>query len=128
MNRHQHHHFGKQDLRGKMPETWLCIDCGINTAPGHLNREQMEQAFARDWNDQGVQQTYDEHTEIYLVKAPTWEAAGMEPMGGCLCIGCLEKRIGRMLTPRDFLRNHPLNKTPGTERLVARRGQRSPFT
>ena len=82
----------------------------------------MEQALAVDWDDQGVTQTYGELTEIYMVKGPVWEAAGMEPMGGCLCIGCLEKRIGRTLTSKDFLRKHPLNQMPvGTERLLERR-------
>ena len=56
--------------------------------------------MARDWNSQGVDQTYDELTEVYEIKPRIWKAAGMEPMGGCLCIGCLEKRIGRMLTAR----------------------------
>lgn len=116
----------KPDLRGKMPETWACIDCGINTAPGHLGREQMERAFALDWNGQGVTQHYTERTEIYMVKDPIWKAAGMVPMGGCLCIGCLERRIGRTLMPRDFLRKSPLNQMPGTKRLLARRGQGSP--
>jgi hypothetical protein len=111
----------KPDLRGKVPESWACIDCGINTAPSHLNREQMEQAFARDWADKGVENTYTELTEIYEVKRQIWEAAGMEPMNGCLCIGCLEKRLGRTLTAKDFVRNGPLNKMPGTERLLERR-------
>ena len=111
----------KPDLRGKLPESWACIDCGINTAPEHKNREQMEQAFALDWNNQGVEQAYNEFTEIYIVKERVWEAAGMKSMAGCLCIGCLEKRIGRTLTAKDFVRNHPLNKMPGTERLLERR-------
>jgi hypothetical protein len=111
----------KPDLRGKVPESWACIDCGINTAPGLLNREQMEQALAGDWNNQGVEQTCGELTEIYAVKAQIWKAAGMEPMGGCLYIGCLEKRLGRTLTAKDFVRKHPFNKMPGTERLLARR-------
>jgi len=42
-------------------------------------------------------------------------------MGGCLCIGCLERRLGRRLTPKDFSRRHPFNKTPGTGRLIERR-------
>ena len=59
----------KPDLRGKIPETWLCIDCGINTAPGHLNREAMEQAFARQIGTEGsVTQTYTGETEIYMVR------------------------------------------------------------
>jgi hypothetical protein len=66
-------------------------------------------------------QTYNELTEIYEVKAQIWKAAGLEPMGGCLCIGCLEKRIGRKLTSGDFVDNSSLNKMPGTKRLLARR-------
>lgn len=111
----------KPDLKGRLPETWACIDCGINTAPGLLNREEMEQAFAADWNNQGIEQTIGELSEVYTVKPAVWKAAEMEPMAGCLCIGCLERRLGRRLTARDFPRNDPLNKTPGTDRLLARR-------
>jgi hypothetical protein len=111
----------KLDLTGALPESWACIDCGINTAPGLSTREQMERAFAADWNKQGVEQTFDEFSEVYMVKPAIWKAAGMESFSGCLCIACLEKRLGRTLTPRDFMRNHALNKTPGTERLWARR-------
>jgi hypothetical protein len=39
---------------------------------------------------------------------------------GCLCIGCLEKRIGRRLKPKDFT-DHPFNQLPGTPRLLNRR-------
>jgi hypothetical protein len=119
------------DARGVIPESWACIDCGINTAPGMLNRVQAERALAADWNKQGIKQTVDELSELYLVKPATWKAAGMRDdkelwdatgtMGGCLCIGCLEKRLGRTLTPRDFLRNHPFNSLPGTKRLLSRR-------
>jgi hypothetical protein len=119
------------DARGVIPESWACIDCGINTAPGMLNRVQAERALAADWNKQGIKQTVDELSELYLVKPATWKAAGMRDdkelwdatgtMGGCLCIGCLEKRLGRTLTPRDFLRDHPFNSLPGTKRLLSRR-------
>ena len=108
----------KMSLEGKVPESWACIDCGVNTAPGLLNREQMEQAFANNWSTQG---TVDEWAEIYTVKPKVWKAAGMKPMGGCLCIGCLERRLGRLLTAKDFMRHHPFNTMPGTERLLARR-------
>jgi hypothetical protein len=50
-------------------------------------------------------------------------AAGMEPMGGCLYIDCLEKRLGRHLRPKDFQRGHPLNCLPGTPLLLKRRGR-----
>jgi hypothetical protein len=37
-----------RSLKGLLPESWLCVDCGINTAPGLLNRVEMEKAFARE--------------------------------------------------------------------------------
>lgn len=119
----------KLDLKGRIPESWFCIDCGINTAPGMLNRVQMEKAISldaakanlegREW---GIPNTINHHSEVYTVRSSVWKTAGMEPWGGCLCIGCLEKRIGRRLRPRDFLRNHPFNapRIPGTERLKSR--------
>jgi hypothetical protein len=119
------------DARGMIPESWACIDCGINTAPGLTNRTQTEQALAGPRARLSVTQTFDDRTEVYLVKPAIWRAAGMEDdkelwdrtgtMSGCLCIGCLEKRLGRILTSRDFVRNHPLNLLPGTPRLLSRR-------
>jgi hypothetical protein len=112
------------DLRGLMPETWDCIDCGLNTAPGCSTRCEMEAAFsviARD-PEQGIPQTFDDRTEVYMVKSTVWRAARMEEYDGCLCIGCLENRIGRELKPRDFMRDHEFNQLPGTERLRSRRG------
>jgi hypothetical protein len=58
----------------------------------------------------------------YTVRDLIWAKAGMEPFGGCLCIKCLEKRIGRRLKPKDFLKGHPFNSLPGTPRLIERRG------
>jgi hypothetical protein len=48
----------------------------------------------------------------------------MRPWSGCLCIGCLERRIGRKLLPRDFS-SHDKKcwaRLPSTERLRNRRG------
>ena len=77
-------------------------------------------------NNEGVKQTFNEFTEVYTIKAKVWKAAGMEPMGGCLCIGCLEKRLGRKLKFKDFLGGHSFNysKLRGTPRLLKRRGAR----
>jgi hypothetical protein len=111
----------KRDLRGLVPESWACVDCGINTAPGLLNRAQAENALALDWANRGVQQHVDEYSEVYMVKPAIWQAAGMGDFGGCLCIGCLGKRLGRNLRPKDFMRNHPFHWLPGTDRLLARR-------
>jgi hypothetical protein len=64
----------------------------------------------------------DSNTEAYHVKPKLWKAAGMKGDGGCLCIGCLELRLGRRSTPKDFP-EHPLSKMPGTRRLMERRGE-----
>lgn len=110
------------ELSGGMPENWACVDCGINTAPGIPSRERVEKTLAADWNNKGVKATICENSEAYFVRSRVWEAANMDEWGGCLCIGCLENRLGRRLKPKDFDRNHPFNSMPGTKRLLSRRG------
>jgi hypothetical protein len=111
------------DLSGLTPESWLCVGCGRNTAPGLSSRVELEAALAADENDDGVEQCITYESEVYTVRNRVWAAARMEPYGGCLCIGCLEKRLGRKLKPKDFLRGHPFNAdhVPGTARLLRRR-------
>jgi hypothetical protein len=123
----------QKDLRGVIPESWLCIDCGFNTAPGLLNRVEMgkavEAAMARgEWGPKaeggnwGIPSYIDNKSEVYSVRDVVWQRAGMQSDGGCLCIGCLEKRIGRQLKPKDFQRDSPFNSVPtGTLRLLKRR-------
>jgi hypothetical protein len=121
------------NLEGLIPESWVCVDCGVNTAPGLLNRAEMEKAIetakaAGQWGgDKGIQQTMDTRAELYTVRENVWKAADMEPEGGCLCIGCLENRLGRALRPKDFLRGHPFNNPdmPASPRLRKRRKERS---
>lgn len=46
----------------------------------------------------------------YMVHDSVWAQTGLHPNGGCLCIPCLEARIGRLLTPGDLKDvgvNHP---------------------
>jgi hypothetical protein len=59
----------------------LCKDCGTDTTP-------RTGPLAGSW-------------EWYKVHDAVWAAAGM-PENGFLCIGCLERRLGRELTPEDF--------------------------
>jgi hypothetical protein len=114
-------------LKGLAPESWNCVDCGRNTAPGLLTRVELEAAFAADEGDEGVTQTITAQSEVYTVRDRVWQEAGMKPMGGCLCIKCLEDRIGgRRLRQKDFLRGHAFNAPhlPGTALLLQRRGAR----
>lgn len=114
------------DLTGIAPESWRCTDCGFDTAPGFPSRIQLQQMFnARNVRSEEmrVKLRYGENTEVYHVRKKVWVAAGMGSQGGCLCIGCLEKRIKRRLKPEDFPRKHPFNSLPGTDRLLDRRGE-----
>ena len=115
-------------LKGHVSETHCCIDCGFNTAPGFKTRAELEVAFAAlaDLED-GVEQSFTPDSELYIVRDRIWAEAEMEPWGGCLCIGCLEQRLGRHLKPKDFLRDHPFNRMPGTARLLKRRGKTRPL-
>src|ERR1700730_9185858 len=89
----------------------ICKDCGMRTTPSIGKRVFRH---IRCW-------------EYYMFQNKLWAAAGMKKKG-FLCIGCLEDRIGRRLTPRDFTVS-PINdpddlfKTP---RLVSRLRKRAP--
>ena len=34
-------------MKGRTPETWLCVDCGINTAPGMPSRVEIKSFCTR---------------------------------------------------------------------------------
>jgi hypothetical protein len=93
----------------------FCKDCGIDTEPWPPHR--------------GTQ-------EHYVVKDHIWQQAGM-PLGkmdsdnylaitggGILCVGCLEKRLGRLLTIDDFspITLDLLKGCQNTPRLLSRVG------
>ena len=75
--------------------SYICTDCSVDTTPCTGKRGCRH---AGRW-------------EHYMVTAEVWAAAGMpaptvrcygESDGDFLCIGCLEGRLGRTLTRRDF--------------------------
>ena len=53
--------------KDRIYEGFKCVDCGVNT---------------------------HDADEYYMVHDELWAAAGMEPAGGMLCVGCLEQRLG----------------------------------
>ncbi len=70
----------------EVTRAFLCIDCGENTR----------------------------RCEYYMVHKALWNGAVPEQKergGVMLCIGCLESRIGRQLTSKDFT-DAPLNRDP----------------
>lgn len=87
----------KKKIEEVVLESFPCNDCGIDTL-GY---------------------------EYYMVHDHVWiDQAGMtgEPYEGFLCIGCLEKRIGRMLKSGDFI-HWPINNVNQgykSERLIDR--------
>jgi hypothetical protein len=72
-----------------------CIDCGINTCQ------------------------FDGIGEYYMVDHELWASVVFPPRSSThrifLCIGCIEARLGRLLTPCDFL-PAPVNWKPGEYR------------
>jgi hypothetical protein len=110
---------GLQYPDGNVTEDWLCIDCGVNTAPGMLDGKTIIEHFNAGAKV-APQQKIGPDSEVYMVRDVIWKKAGMEPFGGCLCIECLERRLGRKLKPKDFDWNHEFNAMPGSQRLLKR--------
>jgi hypothetical protein len=119
------------DFKGTWSESFLCVDCGFDTSPGNLNRAEAEQEAKRQvrsgkrkWS---ISVRHTTQSETFYVHDHVWKAAGMGPWGGVLCVGCLEQRIGRRLTPDDFDPDHPFSFLPGTPRLLERQGRDDPL-
>ena len=64
----------------RIDESFKCLDCGVHT--GDID-------------------------EYYTVEDEVWLEANPQDYG-MLCIGCLETRLGRVLTPADFP-EYPIN-------------------
>ena len=72
----------KRRARGDLDEDearyyprFFCLDCGADT---------------------------HESGEYYMVSDDVWAASGLAPNDGMLCLTCLERRIKRPLTRKDF--------------------------
>jgi hypothetical protein len=111
-----------ETMSGKITESWDCIDCGRDTAPHAPDGPELRAIYDRIGPYADYEVTVDSRAELYTVKDHVWRAS--KANGGCLCIGCLEQRLGRELTPEDFDPDDILNRMPGTPRLLKRRGQR----
>lgn len=62
----------------------------------------------------------DTQLEYYMVHDELWEEYGCDL--GVLCVGCLENRMNRQLTPADFT-DYPVNSVTGwkkSDRLISR--------
>ena len=75
-------------------QKWFCLDCGVDT--GKIS-------------------------EHYFIKTPLWMSlVGSDK--GMVCVGCLEKRLGRKLNKNDFTQcylNDP-KRNNMSERLLSR--------
>lgn len=79
----------------KWQEMFRCLDCSVNT---------------------------NKIREYYMVEFKLWYSVAGK---GMLCVGCLEERLGRFLTPEDFI-EAPINYGifGSSERLQDRLGDR----
>jgi hypothetical protein len=101
-----------------------CIDCGMDTQPGYPTGDEIRAAHTAG---RGFDWTVNANHEVYILRQCVWDRTDLPGWGGVLCVGCLEKRIGRRLKPKDFL-HHPLNWLPGTRRLLERQGRASEYS
>src|SRR5262249_10220981 len=119
------------------PDNWDCIDCGRDTLPGSnyrlfkmlglpvsLRGSVKAGTKKRPSTIEISLQPPTHNAEMFALHSRIWRAAGAPD--GCLCVGCVERRIGRKLTSRDFLKRHPLNKPASyvSRRLRDRRGDK----
>jgi hypothetical protein len=65
-----------------------CLDCGTPLLPG--GREP-----AREW---------------FMLRPDAWAQTGLAPDDGYLCVGCIERRIGRPLDGADLSGELPINQ------------------
>ena len=105
-------------VQDEVTESWLCVDCGRNTAPGVPDGPSTRKQIKRRGKFKFRVGT---DAEVFMVRNAMWREAGMRAWNGCVCIGCIEKRLGRRLTPKDFNWGHVFNGYPATRRLHSRR-------
>jgi hypothetical protein len=93
----------------------FCSDCGMDTEPWPPHRGTQEHYVVRDdvWQQAGMplgKMNADDHLGI--------------TGGGILCVGCIEKRLGRLLTIDDFspITHRLLKGCQNTPRLLSRAG------
>lgn len=79
----------------KLRSSFICMDCKVDTM--------------------SIDEYYMVHDEIWEEAVPEFE--------GMLCIGCLEERLGRELTPDDFPTDLPVNEMGASIRLKERQGR-----
>lgn len=83
-----------------------CMDCGTDTTPckdprgcPHHKRRRCKHNSPLPW-------------EWYMIEDLLWAAVVGPERAGYLCIGCLERRLGRPLNRDDFSAR-PINLLPG---------------
>lgn len=100
--------------------TWEALQRFVRQVPTHAREPAQELAFlamrmlgfergalpalAREYEEWWQCLDCGGYPDDYLVFRSTWKEANMQPRGGFLCVGCLERRLGRQLTSLDFPR------------------------
>jgi hypothetical protein len=77
--------------------SYLALQCGGCDCEVFWNVDMTDPKPLRDFSCADCGHDYD---EFYMVRDDIWKACGAGK--GLLCIGCLEKRIGRQLNQQDF--------------------------
>lgn len=78
-------------------------------------RTQIHASASRLWNAQLA--------ERFMLKHDLWHETLEHGFAYMLCIGCVERRLGRRLDWRDFLPNAPINWAPRFRRSLRLRAR-----
>jgi hypothetical protein len=119
-------YFGPPDLRAEADEVHVSVTFTYSNKDSIDNfREWAGRALGFITASSGACVDCDFDTfngEDYFVQDAIWKAASEAsprlPGGrGVLCIGCLERRLGRELTRADFVIDNPLNQDGLSDRM-----------
>ena len=81
------------DLTGVTPESWLCVDCGINTAPGYPTRVELERSYKtsvamKKLSGEAPPITFNDRCEVFMVRDAVWKAVlGWSRWAGVSALG-----------------------------------------
>jgi hypothetical protein len=72
-------------------ESWLCIDCGVNTAPGCSTRAEVE-AVPKKRKVVGQMQ-FNGKSEVYTVRAAVWGKTCLKRLAAVYALAALRSAL-----------------------------------
>jgi hypothetical protein len=82
----------------------VCSKCGVRIGEGDVRCHRGRDLICIDCHFSCIDcgKNTENSGELYIVPNELWASSGLDSTDGMLCLGCLERRIGRPLVPGDF--------------------------